>query len=284
MYASFSGQTLYNDWYLSLFNVFFSSLPVIAMGVFDQDVSARFCLKVYKTCLFNHFSSSFMNGVAHFCIIHSLQFPVLYQEGVQNILFSWRRIIAWMLNGFYSGTIIFFFCMKVLEHQAFNEDGKTVGREILGGTMYTCIVWVVNLQMALAISYFTMIQHIVIWGSIGFWYLFQAVYGAITPSFSTNAYQVFVEALAPAPSYWIVTIFVVIATLSPYFFYSAIQMRFFPMYHNMIQWIRYEGHANDPEFCDMVRQRSIRPTTVGSTARRVARTQSARVGDGSVYH
>lgn len=45
-YASFSGKPAYNDWYMSLYNVFFTSLPVIALGVFDQDVSARFCLKV----------------------------------------------------------------------------------------------------------------------------------------------------------------------------------------------------------------------------------------------
>ncbi|KFK43585.1 hypothetical protein AALP_AA1G145400 [Arabis alpina] len=44
-YTSFSAQPAYNDWFLSLFNVFFSSLPVIALGVFDQDVSARFCYK-----------------------------------------------------------------------------------------------------------------------------------------------------------------------------------------------------------------------------------------------
>lgn len=45
-HASFSGQPAYNDWFLSLYNVFFTSLPVIALGVFDQDVSSRFCLKV----------------------------------------------------------------------------------------------------------------------------------------------------------------------------------------------------------------------------------------------
>ncbi|XP_020226232.1 putative phospholipid-transporting ATPase 9 isoform X2 [Cajanus cajan] len=46
VYASFSGQPAYNDWFLSLYSVFFSSLPVIALGVLDQDVSARYCLKV----------------------------------------------------------------------------------------------------------------------------------------------------------------------------------------------------------------------------------------------
>ncbi|KAE8666028.1 putative phospholipid-transporting ATPase 9 [Hibiscus syriacus] len=247
VYASFSAQPAYNDWYLSLYNVFFSSLPVIAMGVFDQDVSARFCLK----------------------------FPLLYQEGVQNVLFSWRRIVSWMFNGFYSAIIVFFFCARALEQQAFNDDGKTASREIFTGTMYACIVWVVNLQLALSISYFTLIQHIVIWGSIGFWYLFQVVYGLLPPSFSTDAYRVFIEALAPAPSYWFITLFVVIATLIPYFLYNAIQMRFFPMYHGMIQWIRHEGLSDDPAYVEMVRQRSIRPTTVGFTARRAASRREA---------
>ncbi|KAF3431702.1 hypothetical protein FNV43_RR26434 [Rhamnella rubrinervis] len=246
--ASFSAQPAYNDWFLSLYNVFFSSLPVVAMGVFDQDVSARFCLK----------------------------FPLLYQEGVQNVLFSWCRILSWMFNGLCSAIIIFFFCTRSLEAQAFNQDGKTAGRDILGATIYTCIVWTVNLQMALAISYFTLIQHIVIWGSIVFWYIFLLAYGAMTPSFSTNAYKVFIEALAPAPFYWIITLLVVITTLIPYFSYTALQMRFFPMYHGMIQWIRYEGRSNDPEYCNMVRQRSIRPTTVGFTARVAARSSRKR--------
>ncbi|GMI99964.1 Aminophospholipid ATPase 9 [Hibiscus trionum] len=247
VYTSFSAQPAYNDWYLSLYNVFFSSLPVIAMGVFDQDVSPRFCLK----------------------------FPLLYQEGVQNVLFSWRRIVSWMFNGFYSAIIVFFFCARALEKPAFNDDGKTASREIFTGTMYTCIVWVVNLQLALSISYFTLIQHIVIWGSIGFWYLFQVLYGLLPPSFSTDAYRVFIEALAPAPSYWFITLFVVIATLTPYFLYNAIQMRFFPMYHGMIQWIRHEGLSDDPAYVEMVRQRSIRPTTVGFTARRAASRREA---------
>lgn len=51
-YASFSGQPAYNDWYMSFYNVFFTSLPVIALGVFDQDVSAKLCRKVQKLLFF----------------------------------------------------------------------------------------------------------------------------------------------------------------------------------------------------------------------------------------
>uniref|UniRef100_A0A0V0IZF0 Phospholipid-transporting ATPase n=1 Tax=Solanum chacoense TaxID=4108 RepID=A0A0V0IZF0_SOLCH len=242
-YTSFSGQPAYNEWFLSTYNVFFTSLPVIALGVFDQDVSARLCLK----------------------------FPLLYQEGIQNLLFRWRRIIGWMINGVCSAVIIFFFCITALDPQAFKKDGKVAEFAVVGATMYTCVVWVANCQMALAISYFTLIQHIVIWGGIALWYIFLLIYGTMSTTFSTTAYKIFVEALAPSPFYWIITILTVISALIPYFAYNAIQTRFFPMYHGMIQWIRFEGRADDPEFCHVVRQRSIRPTTVGFTARSLAR-------------
>ncbi|CAK8565342.1 unnamed protein product [Lathyrus sativus] len=220
VYASFSGQPAYNDWFLSFYSVLFSSLPAIALGVFDQDVSARYCHK----------------------------FPILYQEGVQNVLFSWRRILSWMLNGFISAIIIFFFCTKAIGLQAFDENGQTAGKSMLGETMYTCVVWVVNLQMVLSVRYFTLVQHIAIWGSIALWYFFMFTYGSLPPSFSTNAYKVFVETLAPTPSYWIVTLFVMISSLIPYFSCSTIKMWFFPMHHERVQWMRYGGKkTNDPE-------------------------------------
>ncbi|KAI3970965.1 hypothetical protein MKX01_024612 [Papaver californicum] len=46
VYASFSATPAYNDWFMSFYNVFFTSLPALALGIFDQDVSARLCLKV----------------------------------------------------------------------------------------------------------------------------------------------------------------------------------------------------------------------------------------------
>ncbi|CAL5399509.1 unnamed protein product [Camellia sinensis] len=238
-HASFSGKPVYNDWLLSLYNVLFTSLPVIALGIFDQDVSAQFCLK----------------------------FPLLYQEGIHNVLFSWRRILGWMFNGCCSAIIIFFFCTNSLDPQAFNSNGKVAGLEIVGTTMYSCVVWVVNCQMALAISYFTLFQHIVIWGGIIFWYIFLCIYGALPPKISTTAYKTFVECLALAPSFWLVTFFTVTSALIPYFSYSAIQMKFFPMYHGMLQWVRLDGQSDDPEYSEMVRLGSLRPTTVRNRQR-----------------
>ncbi|KAG7559026.1 P-type ATPase subfamily IV [Arabidopsis thaliana x Arabidopsis arenosa] len=205
-YASFSGKPAYNDWYMSCYNVFFTSLPVIALGVFDQDVSARLCLK----------------------------YPLLYQEGVQNVLFSWERILGWMLNGIISSMIIFFLTINTMAAQAFRKDGQVVDYSVLGVTMYSSVVWTVNCQMAISINYFTWIQHCFIWGSIGVWYLFLVIYGSLPPTFSTTAFQVFVETSAPSPICWFILFLVVFSTLLPYFAYRAFQIKFRPMYHDII--------------------------------------------------
>ncbi|CAL9248344.1 unnamed protein product [Arabidopsis halleri] len=205
-YASFSGKPAYNDWYMSCYNVFFTSLPVIALGVFDQDVSARLCLK----------------------------YPLLYQEGVQNVLFSWERILGWMLNGIISSMIIFFLTINTMAAQAFRKDGQVVDYSVLGVTMYSSVVWTVNCQMAISINYFTWIQHCFIWGSIGVWYLFLVIYGSLPPTFSTTAFQVFVETSAPSPICWLILFLVVFSALLPYFTYRAFQIKFRPMYHDII--------------------------------------------------
>ncbi|KAL9251249.1 putative phospholipid-transporting ATPase 8 [Drosera capensis] len=206
-HASFSAKPAYNDWYMSSYNVFFTSLPVIALGVFDQDVSARLCLK----------------------------YPFLYQVGVQNKLFRWRRILGWMSYGAISSIIIYFLTTAAISPESFRKDGQVPDISALGTTMYSSVVWTVNCQMALTINYFTLIQHVVVWGSIIFWYVFLIVYGYVPPRISTTAYHVLVEACAPSPKYWLVTLLVTVSALLPYFTYRAVQTWFTPMYHDIIR-------------------------------------------------
>lgn len=57
-FAGFSGQSVYDDWYMLSFNVVLTALPVISLGVFEQDVSSEICLQVcatYKILLANPF-------------------------------------------------------------------------------------------------------------------------------------------------------------------------------------------------------------------------------------
>lgn len=48
LYSRFAGEVFYDDWYMALFNVILTSLPVISLGVLEQDVSSEVCLQVNK--------------------------------------------------------------------------------------------------------------------------------------------------------------------------------------------------------------------------------------------
>ena len=153
-----------------------------------------------------------------------MQFPSIYQQGPKNMFFTWTRIFAWMANGLLGSLLSFFIIITIFGHRAFREDGQISGFEVFGATMYTAIIWVVNCQIALTISYFTAIQHFLIWGSIAMWYIFLIIFGLMSPTISTTAYDVLLEALAPSPRYWIATFLVAAACVFPYFAYIAFQL------------------------------------------------------------
>ncbi len=41
LYTGFSGQRFYDDWFQSLYNVLFTALPVIVVGIFDKVCDAN---------------------------------------------------------------------------------------------------------------------------------------------------------------------------------------------------------------------------------------------------
>ncbi|XP_058179780.1 probable phospholipid-transporting ATPase 4 isoform X2 [Rhododendron vialii] len=238
--ANFSGQSIYDDWYMLLFNVILTSLPVISLGVFEQDVSSEICL----------------------------QFPALYQQGPKNLFFDWYRIFGWMGNGLYSSVMIFFLNLIIFYDQPFRSGGQTADMSAIGTTMFTCIVCAVNCQIALSMSHFTWIQHLLIWGSVATWYLFLLGYGMMPPVYSKNAFQLLVEVLAPAPMYWFTTLLVTIACNLPYLIHISFQRCFHPMDHHIIQEIKYlKKDVKDQHMWMRERSKARQETKIGFTAR-----------------
>uniref|UniRef100_A0A6V7QQ72 Phospholipid-transporting ATPase n=1 Tax=Ananas comosus var. bracteatus TaxID=296719 RepID=A0A6V7QQ72_ANACO len=239
-YTGFSGQSVYDDWYMLLFNVVLTSLPVISLGVFEQDVSSEVCL----------------------------QFPALYQQGPKNVFFDWYRIFGWMGNGLYSSLIIFFLTIGIIYDQSFRAGGQTADMAAVGTTMFTCIIWAVNVQIALTMSHFTWIQHVFVWGSIITWYLFLIAYGMSSPLISGNNYQILLEALGPAPIYWFVTLVVAAACNIPYLAHISFQRQWNPLDHHVIQEIKYyKKDVEDQNMWKRERSKARQETKIGFTAR-----------------
>ncbi|KAK6150195.1 hypothetical protein DH2020_017720 [Rehmannia glutinosa] len=240
IFTGFSGQDLYDDWYMVMFNVVLTSLPVISLGVLEQDVSSDICLK----------------------------FPALYQEGQRNISFTWKRIIGWILNGILASLSVFTLNIYILTPSSFDENGHVADIEHIGTITYTSIIWTVNSQIALIISHFTWISHFLIWGSILCWYVFLYAYGLLPPAYSENVFHIFTDQIGPAPIYWIATLLVVVVSLFPHFLHVVIQRSFFPMDDHIIQEMKYSGtDVDDTPTWLREQEKSKQLTQVGYSAR-----------------
>ncbi|KAJ0746731.1 putative P-type phospholipid transporter [Helianthus annuus] len=239
-FTGFSGQSVYDDWYMLLFNVVLTSLPVISLGVFEQDVSSEICL----------------------------QFPALYQQGPRNLFFDWYRIFGWMGNGLYCSLIVFFLNIIIFYDQAFRSNGQTADMAVVGTVMFTCVIYSVNCQIALTMSHFTWIQHFLIGSSIITWYIFLILYGMLSPSLSGNVYQIFLEALSPAPIYWLSTLLVTVACNLPYLAHISFQRSFNPMDHHVIQEIKYyKKDVEDRHMWRREKSKARQDTKIGFSAR-----------------
>jgi len=207
IFAYFSGNPLYNDWYASFYNTVFTSVPIVIIGILDQDVTP---------------ADAFGN-------------PQLYGSGQRGELFNKRSIFWWLAISLYHSAVIFFFPLLVYSGlSAFRPGGQVAAAQDFGAAMFTVLVLVPNLQIYLAFHYFNWIHHLAIWASIFSWYLFIIVYGAIPVSWSTIAYKEFVEVLAPSASYWLLQPLVVMAALLPDILFRSVKWVFFPADYQIV--------------------------------------------------
>lgn len=182
-----------------------------------------------------------------------------------------------MGNGVYSSLIIFFLNIIIFYDQAFRSGGQIADMTIMGTAMFTCIIWAVNCQIALTMSHFTWIQHLLVWGSIVMWYLFLLLYGMMSPTYSGNAFKILVEALGPAPSFWSGTLLVTIACNLPYLAHISYQRCFNPMDHHIIQEIKYyKKDVEDQHMWTRERSKARQETKIGFTARVDAKIRQLR--------
>ncbi|KAF3854964.1 hypothetical protein F7725_023019 [Dissostichus mawsoni] len=137
-FCGFSAQTVYDQWFITLFNIVYTSLPVLAMGLFDQDVSDQ----------------------------NSLHYPSLYKPGQQNLFFNKRQFFLCTLQGVSTSSLLFF-----IPYAAFSvmvkEDGSYISdQQVFAVTIATSLVIVVTVQIGLDTHYWTVVNHFFVWGSL----------------------------------------------------------------------------------------------------------------------
>uniref|UniRef100_A0A8C5T8B3 Phospholipid-transporting ATPase n=1 Tax=Malurus cyaneus samueli TaxID=2593467 RepID=A0A8C5T8B3_9PASS len=186
-FCLFSQQTLYDSVYLTLYNICFTSLPVLIYSLFEQHVHP-----------------------------HVLQSkPVLYRDISKNAHLGFKPFLYWTILGFFHAFVFFYGSYLLMgEDTSLLGNGQMFGNWTFGTLVFTVMVITVTMKMALETHFWTWINHFVTWGSIVFYFIFSLFYGGIIWPFlhTQDMYFVFVQLLSSG-SAWFAIILIVVACL-----------------------------------------------------------------------
>lgn len=185
--TGFSGQRFYDDWFQSLYNVIFTALPVIIVGLFDkvgylfQQLLLQLCFTCYITVFLHgwHVLISFLCLCQDVSSSLSKKYPELYMEGIRNVFFKWKVVAIWAFFSVYQ-SLIFFYFVSSTNLSAKNSAGKIFGLWDVSTMAFTCVVITVNLRLLMICNSITRWHYISVGGSILAWFIFIFIYSGIS--------------------------------------------------------------------------------------------------------
>uniref|UniRef100_A0A8C1I2U3 Phospholipid-transporting ATPase n=2 Tax=Cyprinus carpio TaxID=7962 RepID=A0A8C1I2U3_CYPCA len=187
-FCGYSQQPLYDAAYLTMYNICFTSMPILAYSLLEQHISIEILLDN----------------------------ATLYREIANNAMLRWRPFLYWTLLGIFQGLLFFFGVRFLFSNPALQDNGQVFGNWSYGTIVFTVLVFTVTLKLALDTRHWTWINHFVIWGSLAFYVFFSFFWGGIIWPFlkQQRLYFVFANMLSSV-SAWLVIIILIILSLLP---------------------------------------------------------------------
>jgi len=137
-FCGFSAQTMLDPAFIAVYNLFYTSQPVLALAYFEQDVKPEIAVKYCR----------------------------LYQPGMISLFFNFKLFSSSALHGFLTSFILVAIPLGAY-HDKIDEQGKVLSDHYLfGSVVATILVIVVTAQVALDTQYWTVWNHVTIWGSL----------------------------------------------------------------------------------------------------------------------
>lgn len=153
-----SGRTVHDDWYISLYNLAFTSLPLFVRALFETDRDPP------------------MRGEYN-SIAMRTEYAKLYKIGQSNKIFNKRTFIWWVFKGFIHSIVVFFISYAAFDSGILTTNGKNTDLVSFSVIQFTCIMVVVNLELGLSARAWSWLLVTSIWVfSIGIYVSFVFVY------------------------------------------------------------------------------------------------------------
>ncbi|KOS17081.1 putative phospholipid-transporting ATPase [Escovopsis weberi] len=207
----FSGEIIYESWTLSFYNVFYTVLPPLAIGILDQFISARLLDR----------------------------YPQLYMMGQQNTAFKLKVFAQWIANAIYHSLVLYIFSELIWYDDLVLGDGTTAGHWVWGTALYGVVLLTVLGKAALITNNWTKYHVLAIPGSMAVWYVFIAVYGTVAPMLGiSKEYHGVVPKLYSNPIFWLQTVALASLCLLRDFVWKYAKRMYKPQTYHHIQEIQ----------------------------------------------
>jgi phospholipid-translocating ATPase len=215
IYTSFDATYLFEYTLLLMYNLFFTSLPVAVMGVFDQDTNAQ----------------------------ASLAFPQLYKPGIVGREYTRTRFWLYMADGLYQSAIVFFIPFLAYgAGETWSHTGHDTGDLAVFGTTVACAgVIAANAYVGVNSRYWTVITWVIIVASTALCFIWIPIYSALSNSdFDGVASRTFTTF-----TFWATVLLTVALCIGPRWFVKAFKSSYMPRDKDIIREAWVAGTLKD---------------------------------------
>jgi magnesium-transporting ATPase (P-type) len=112
----YSGQSIYDDFFITFYNLAFTAFPLGAKAVWDQDINPVTDGAEYR---------KFM--------------PKLYYVGQKSTIFNWTNYFIWVIYGVAHAVIVFTIPYFIFKDSIWQESGTTADIWIFSVTSFTSL-------------------------------------------------------------------------------------------------------------------------------------------------
>ena len=207
-YCNFSGQTIIDDWYISVFNLFFTSLPLGARAILDYDVKPDDGYVISKLL------------------------PFLYEETRDNPIFTLFNFILYVIKALIHCFLNYFIIIYTVNRIPIDDDGYMGCLWFISVLMYSNIILIVTFDLFIYTRYHTWINFVLIIGTSIILYI---IFLVIVHNWDLFNSYASIEGSVSASLFWLNLILVTFFCIMIDFAIKAAKYIFFPNLSRTLQ-------------------------------------------------
>ena len=185
-FAGFSGTTLFDGWLLSFFNIAFTSMPPLMLGIFEKDLHEQALLES----------------------------PELFPFLSKGLYFDTITLSRWFGQALLHSLALFFIILPTITRQDVLSNQVMDGL-MVGSILMSCVILMALSKLMLHIKYWQGPQIFGFVFSYVFFFIFVLAYSAIPNLFSDTTFYYTYYILLADPKYWLYLFLFVIGMICP---------------------------------------------------------------------